>query len=202
MMEAMRHLATRVPSPFSPWAKEPRAEAVGERARKTRFLQALFLSISLLAPMPSHAISPSEMLDDPKLEARARAIASELRCLVCQNQSIDDSDAPLAKDLRGIVREKLKEGASDEDVRNFLVSRYGDFVLLRPPVKPETLLLWAAPLIALVGGGSAIFLALRRKRREEEEAEALTQEERAQLAALGVAAAPPPQSSPAARESE
>ena len=110
------------------------------------------------------------MLADPKLEARARVIASELRCLVCQNQSIDDSDAPLAKDLRLIVREKLKEGASDAQVRDFVVARYGDFVLLRPPVKPETLLLWAAPLIALIGGAFAIYVAMRRGRRRSDAA--------------------------------
>ncbi|MBI3275096.1 MAG: cytochrome c-type biogenesis protein CcmH, partial [Methylocystis sp.] len=112
--------------------------------------RALLLSLALLVPLAAPAVEPGEMLADPKLEARARAIASELRCLVCQNQSIDDSDAPLAKDLRAIVREKLQEGASDADVRAFLVSRYGDFMLLRPPVKPETLLLWAAPLLALL----------------------------------------------------
>jgi cytochrome c-type biogenesis protein CcmH/NrfF len=141
------------------------------------------LSVALLSP--AFAVEPSEMLADPKLEARARAIASELRCLVCQNQSIDDSDAPLAKDLRVIVRERLKDGASDAQVRDYVVARYGDFVLLRPPVKPETLLLWAAPGLALLGGAFAIYAAVRRGRRRSDAA-GLTQEERAQLQALGV----------------
>jgi cytochrome c-type biogenesis protein CcmH len=146
-------------------------------------VSALFFATSLLLGAPALAISPDEMLADPKLESRARAIASELRCLVCQNQSIDDSDAPLAKDLRVLVREKLKEGASDADVRAFVVARYGDFVLLRPPVKPQTLLLWTAPLLALIGGAAAIYLAARRGRRG---GGALTEAERAQLQALGV----------------
>jgi cytochrome c-type biogenesis protein CcmH len=141
---------------------------------------------------PALAVEPSEKLADPKLEARARAIATELRCLVCQNQSIDDSDAPLAKDLRVIVRERLKDGASDAEVRDYVVARYGDFVLLRPPVKRETLLLWAAPALALIGGVWAIFAATRRNRRATP---ALTAEERAQLQALGVE--PPPSPSPA-----
>jgi cytochrome c-type biogenesis protein CcmH/NrfF len=141
------------------------------------------LSVALLSP--AFAVAPSEILADPKLEARARAIASELRCLVCQNQSIDDSDAPLAKDLRVIVRERLKDGASDAQVRDYVVARYGDFVLLRPPVKPETLLLWAAPGLALLGGAFAIYAAVRRGRRRNDPA-GLTPEERAQLQALGV----------------
>ena len=109
------------------------------------------------------AIEPGEKLADPALEARARAIAGELRCLVCQNQSIDDFDAPLAKDLRLLVREQLKIGATDDQVRNFVVSRYGDFVLLRPPFKVETLLLWLAPLLALAGGALALWSASRRR---------------------------------------
>ncbi|BBU60503.1 hypothetical protein MSC49_04380 [Methylosinus sp. C49] len=159
--------------------------------RGALFLLSLALGAMLLSP--ALAVEPSEKLADPKLEARARAIASELRCLVCQNQSIDDSDAPLAKDLRVIVRERLKDGASDADVRDYVVARYGDFVLLRPPVKRETLLLWAAPALALIGGVWAIFAATRRNRRAA--AAALTAEERAQLQALGVE--PPLSPSPA-----
>jgi cytochrome c-type biogenesis protein CcmH len=151
-----------------------------------RAISALVAAVILTAPVAAFAVEPGEMLADPKLEARARAIASELRCLVCQNQSIDDSDAPLAKDLRLIVREKLKEGASDAEVRDFLVARYGDFVLLRPPFKIETLALWGAPLIALLGGGYAIYAAFQRSRRGRTEAPApLTDAERAQLEALG-----------------
>ncbi|WP_255608405.1 cytochrome c-type biogenesis protein [Methylosinus sp. Sm6] len=141
-----------------------------------------------MALSPALAVEPGEKLADPALEARARAIAGELRCLVCQNQSIDDSDAPLAKDLRLIVREKLKGGASDAEVREFVVARYGDFVLLRPPVKPETWLLWAAPLLALGGGAAVIYFTARRGRRAS--AGALTEAERAQLNALGVSIDP------------
>jgi len=146
------------------------------------------IALTLFAtPFAALAVEPGEMLADPKLEARARNVASELRCLVCQNQSIDDSDAPLAKDLRLIVREKLKEGANDAEVRDFIVARYGDFVLLRPPFKIETLALWGAPLIALLGGGYAIYGAFRRSRRRAAEATApLTDTERAQLQSLGV----------------
>jgi cytochrome c-type biogenesis protein CcmH len=158
-----------------------RATLSRKRERGGALIVSALLYFALFSP--ALAISPDEMLADPKLEARARAIASELRCLVCQNQSIDDSDAPLAKDLRILVREKLKEGASDADVRAFVVARYGDFVLLRPPVKPETLLLWTAPLLALIGGAAAIYLAARRGRRDDG---ALTEAERAQLHALGV----------------
>jgi cytochrome c-type biogenesis protein CcmH/NrfF len=147
---------------------------------------ALLLFVSLLIPIAAFAVEPGEKLADPRLEARARSIASELRCLVCQNQSIDDSDAALAKDLRLIVREKLKEGASDAEVRDYIVARYGDFVLLRPPFKIETLALWGAPLIALLGGGYAIYAAFRRSRRRATQTSApLTEAERAQLQALG-----------------
>jgi cytochrome c-type biogenesis protein CcmH len=144
------------------------------------------LALALCCAAPALAVEPSEKLADPALEARARAIASELRCLVCQNQSIDDSDAPLAKDLRLLLRERLKSGASDAEVRAFLVARYGDFVLLRPPLKLQTLLLWAtAPLLLLLGGFAA-FRAQARARLAPRPA-ALTDEERERLRALGVA---------------
>lgn len=106
----------------------------------------------------AHAVEPGEELADPALEARARAITEELRCLVCQNQSIDDSNAPLAHDLRVLVRERLKEGDSDEAVTAFVVARYGDYVRLRPPFKPETYLLWFGPLLVL---GLGVAIALR-----------------------------------------
>jgi cytochrome c-type biogenesis protein CcmH len=98
------------------------------------------------------AVQPDEILKDPKLETRARQISLELRCLVCQNQSIDDSDAPLARDLRLLVRERLENGDSDSEVLDFIVSRYGEFVLLKPPFGWHTLLLWLTPLIVLAGG--------------------------------------------------
>jgi len=147
--------------------------------------RALALLAAVVAPVSAHAVTPGEMLPDPAMEARARAITSELRCLVCQNQSVDDSDASLAKDLRVLVRDKLKEGMSDAQVKEYVHSRYGDFVLLRPPVKPGTILLWTAPLIALLAGGAAVWSAARRRRAPSGPAQ-LTQEERERLAALGI----------------
>ncbi|MEK4033321.1 cytochrome c-type biogenesis protein [Methylocystis sp. IM3] len=146
---------------------------------------ALALTVSL-ALAPAFAVTPGEMLPDPAMEARARAITSELRCLVCQNQSVDDSDASLARDLRVLVREKLKEGLSDAQVKDYVHSRYGDFVLLRPPLKVETILLWTAPLFALLAGAAAVFVAARRRAIPAGPA-GLTAEERARLKALGVA---------------
>jgi len=160
-----------------------RGEVRGQGIRR-RLVLFLF---ALLLPLVAHAVTPGEMLADPALEARARAITMELRCLVCQNQSIDDSDASLAKDLRVLVREKLKEGMSDAQVREFVHSRYGDFVLLRPPMKPGTLLLWSAPLIALLAGAAAVWMAARRRMRAAAApVKALSEEERARLKALGV----------------
>ncbi len=124
---------------------------------------ALALMLALAALPARAAVSPDEILADPTLEARARGITKQLRCLVCQNQSIDDSNAPLARDLRILVRERLKAGDGDSAVIAFVVARYGDFVLLRPPVKATTWLLWFGP--ALLFLGAAIFLWLRARRR-------------------------------------
>lgn len=109
------------------------------------------------------AVQPDEMLPDPALEARARTISAELRCMVCQNQSIDDSEAELARDLRLLVRERIKAGDSDEDVRNYIVSRYGEFVLLKPRFSVRNALLWATPVVVLAGGGLLVILSLRRR---------------------------------------
>src|SRR5213078_2368716 len=103
---------------------------------------------------------------DPQLESRARAISSELRCMVCQNQSIDDSDAPLARDLRLLVRERISAGDSDSQVLDFLVARYGEFVLLKPRFNPHTVLLWLLPPLALMGGGIALWVYSNRRRRK------------------------------------
>ena len=103
------------------------------------------------------------MLADPRLEARARALSANLRCLVCQNQSIDDSNAPLAKDLRLIVRERLTAGDSDAQAMDYLVSRYGDYILLSPPLKAGTVLLWGAPFAVLILGGLGLVLLARRR---------------------------------------
>ena len=112
--------------------------------------------------MPVLAVQPDEILPDPVMERRARAITSELRCLVCQNQSIDDSDAPLARDLRLLVRDRLKAGDASDAVLAFVVSRYGDFVLLRPPLRATTILLWLGP-IAIVGAGIIGLFFVRRR---------------------------------------
>ena len=108
--------------------------------------------------------SPDEVLEDPELEQRARALSKELRCLVCQNQSIDDSNADLARDLRQLVRERLLAGDTDDEILAFATERYGDFVLLRPPMKPSTWLLWYGPVVIFVLAGFAVFFYVRRRR--------------------------------------
>jgi cytochrome c-type biogenesis protein CcmH len=118
----------------------------------------------MLAATPALGVQPDEILKDPALEARARSLSAELRCMVCQNQSIDDSDAPLARDLRLLVRERLAAGETDAEVKAFLVARYGDFVLLRPPLDWRTAFLWSAPFLVLVVGVAATMVALRRRR--------------------------------------
>ena len=143
-----------------------------------RLLAALFASLMLLTP--AYAVEPGEALADPALEARARDLSVDLRCLVCQNQSIDDSHAPLAKDLRLLVRERLAAGDSDEQVRTYLVQRYGDFVLLKPPLRIGTLLLWGAPLMVLLAGAFGLVIASRR-RNAGVAAAALSPDEQARL---------------------
>jgi len=135
---------------------------------------------------PVLAVEPDEMLDDPVLEGRAREISKGLRCLVCQNQSIDDSNAGLARDLRVLVRERLTAGDSDEQAVRYIVDRYGDFVLLRPPVRPETYALWFGPaaLVVIAGLGLALFFRRRRSRAVETAPPPLTPDERARLKAL------------------
>lgn len=116
-----------------------------------------------LLTFPAFAVDPAERLADPALEARARALSQEIRCLVCQNQSIDDSNADLARDLRVLVRERLAAGDSDAAIKDFLVARYGDFVLLKPPVKASTYLLWFGPAAVFLLGALAVLLFLRRR---------------------------------------
>jgi cytochrome c-type biogenesis protein CcmH len=144
---------------------------------------AFILLLTLLA-LPAFAVTPDEMLKDAGLEARARDISQELRCLVCQNQSIDDSAAPLAHDLRVLVRQRLEQGDSNKQVLDFIVARYGDFVLLKPPFQLDTLLLWGLPPAALLAGVIALVLAARRRRAVETAPPALSESERARLAAL------------------
>src|SRR5450631_131771 len=123
----------------------------------------LLVLLALISATPLHAVQVDEILPDPVLEARARAISHDLRCMVCQNQSIDDSEAPLARDLRLLVRERLKAGDSDTDVVDFMVARYGEFVLLRPRVNWHTAILWGAPLAILILGLLAIGLSVLRR---------------------------------------
>ena len=146
-------------------------------------LCAIILAFLALVTSPALAVEPSEMLPDPALEARARDIGRNLRCVVCQNQSIDDSAAEVAHDMRRAVRERLVAGDSDPQVFAFMVARYGDYVLLKPPFKPGTLVLWlGAPVLLLVAGG-ALLLAARR-RRAIEPPRPLNEEERARLDSL------------------
>jgi len=125
-----------------------------------RFLAALAL---VLLATPAFAVLPNEQLSDPKLEARARAISTQLRCVVCQNQTIDDPDADLAHDLRVLLRQRLKAGDSDPQAIAFIANRYGDYVLLKPPFNAETLLLWLGPLLALAAGGVGVGFYLKRR---------------------------------------
>ena len=145
-------------------------------------MRPLLALLMLLLAVPAAAVLPDEMLKDPALEARARAISQQLRCVVCQNQSIDDSDAPLARDLRIVVREQLTQGKSDAQAIDYVVARYGHFVLLRPPVELATWALWLGPFAILAGGGVA--LALWARRRGGAEAPPLTAAETAEIARL------------------
>lgn len=152
-----------------------------------RFVVTIFI---MLHAVPAFAVQPDEILPDASLEQRARHLSRELRCMVCQNQSIDDSDAPLARDLRLLVRERLKAGDSDSQVLSFLTARYGDFVLLNPPLNWRTALLWGLPAGLLVAGGIVLVVTVRRQRRLASGAESqpqtlpLSPEEEARIADL------------------
>jgi cytochrome c-type biogenesis protein CcmH len=147
-------------------------------------IRRLLLVLALLLPGAALAVSnPAEMLPDPALEHRARELGREIRCMVCQNQSIEDSEATLARDLRLVVREQIASGASDDQVRQFLHARYGDFVLLRPPFNPYTAVLWATPALAL-GIGLFFIVATRRRSAAIAAPAPLTEEERQRLARL------------------
>jgi cytochrome c-type biogenesis protein CcmH len=142
------------------------------------------LLVSFLASLPARAVQPDEMLNDPVLESRARDLSRELRCMVCQNQSIDDSEAPLARDLRLLVRERLTKGDSDRQVIDYLVSRYGQFVLLKPPLEWHTLILWGLPPAALIAGLIGLMIKVRRQRSTASGTEALSQDEERRLSTL------------------
>jgi cytochrome c-type biogenesis protein CcmH len=155
-----------------------------------RFLAALSV-IAAVGLSSAHAVLPDEVMSDPGKEARARNLSRELRCMVCQNQSIDDSEAPLARDLRLLVRERIAAGDSDAQVINFLVARYGEFVLLKPRFERQTLLLWLLPPLVLAGGGIALWINVRRRRRGVSDGGiSLTADEEARLAALMSSDAP------------
>jgi cytochrome c-type biogenesis protein CcmH len=144
----------------------------------------LSLAMALLAACPAHAVEPDEVLQDPALEARARTISEGLRCLVCQNQSIDDSEAPLAKDLRLLVRERLKAGDSNEQIVDVIVARYGEFVLLKPRFETHTLVLWLATPAVFLVALLIIALAYRRRRAEATNPPLLSVAERRKLKRL------------------
>jgi cytochrome c-type biogenesis protein CcmH len=139
--------------------------------------------LAVLGGSSVDAVEPSERLADPALVVRARTLSKELRCLVCQNQSIDDSNAELAHDLRGLLRQRLAAGDSDRQILDYIAARYGMFVLLDPPFAPVTWLLWLAPPVLVVGGGGALLLRARRRRADQAVPE-LTREESARAALL------------------
>jgi cytochrome c-type biogenesis protein CcmH len=149
-----------------------------------RRLAAIALLFATITSGSSLAVQPDEMLKDPNLETRARELSRELRCMVCQNQSIDDSDAPLARDLRLLVRERLTKGDTDQQVLDFLVARYGEFVLLKPPLESRTIILWTLPPLALLAGAIGLFFAGRRRRLGQLEPVTLSNEEQRRLSTL------------------
>ena len=144
----------------------------------------LTLTLCMLLASGARAVQPDEVLQDPLLEARARAISEGLRCLVCQNQSIDDSDAPLAKDLRLLVRERLKQGDSDQQVVDFIVARYGEFVLLKPKFTLHTVLLWLATPAVFAAALLLIWLAYRRRQSAAQASPKLSVNEKRRLRRL------------------
>ena len=153
-----------------------------------RILASLIAAIWIVGLSAAYAVQPDEIMADPVKESRARDLSRELRCMVCQNQSIDDSEAPLARDLRLLVRERIASGDSDAQVLDFLVARYGEFVLLKPRFESHTLLLWLLPPLALAGGGVALWMHSRRRARsaaaDDQDSFKLTAEEEARLEQL------------------
>jgi cytochrome c-type biogenesis protein CcmH len=169
------------------------------RRRSDRLKKTLACVVALAviaAASAAYAVQPDEIMSDPARESRARNLSRELRCMVCQNQSIDDSEAPLARDLRLLVRERIAAGDSDAQVLDFLVARYGEFVLLKPRLEPHTYLLWLLPPLALGGGGVALWMHNRRRTKsataEDQSLRELTAEEEARLEQL-IASEPSPE---------
>jgi cytochrome c-type biogenesis protein CcmH len=153
-----------------------------------RILACVFALSVMIGSSAAYAVQPDEIMSDPAKELRARHLSRELRCMVCQNQSIDDSEAPLARDLRLLVRERIAAGDSDGQVLNFLVVRYGEFVLLKPRLEPRTWLLWLLSPLALAGGGLVLWVQGRRRSRsatgQDNSTVKLTAEEEARLKEL------------------
>lgn len=146
--------------------------------KTTAFFISLFLSLQMA---PAFAVNPDEVLSDPALEKRARTLSAGLRCMVCQNESIDDSNAELARDLRILVRDRLTAGDSDQDVLDYVVDRYGEFVLLKPRLNTRTVLLWGFPVVLLLIGGSSLLVLSRRKKVVSVNDEPLTEAEEKRL---------------------
>jgi cytochrome c-type biogenesis protein CcmH len=147
-------------------------------------LRIALVTAAVFYAQPAMSVEPDEVLQDAALEQRARSLSRELRCMVCQNQSIDDSDAPLARDLRVLVRERIQAGDSNDQVINFLTARYGDFVLLRPRLGWHTVVLWTAPFAVLLAGAAGIFVVARRRANVTPSATPLTEDEQRRLADL------------------
>ncbi len=147
-------------------------------------IAAAALTAAPLAIQQAWAVNPNEVLDDPALEKRARNLSAGVRCMVCQNQSIDDSDADLARDLRLLVRERLVKGDTDDEVLDYLVSRYGEFVLLKPRLEARTMLLWSFPLLVLLCGIGVIWMTRRKAGSEQPQIAPLTDEEKQRLERL------------------
>ncbi|TRB11813.1 cytochrome c-type biogenesis protein CcmH [Agrobacterium tumefaciens] len=166
--ESSRRASARRRTPLSPktWAGWIPVTSTGMMERVARL--ALLLTLVFAAASPAFAFNPDEVLKDPVLEQRARNLTSQLRCMVCQNQSIDDSNAELARDLRVLVRERLVEGDSDKAVIDYVVSRYGEFVLLKPRLSLRTVLLWGAPIGLTLAGIFAVFVFSRRRASQEQ----------------------------------
>ena len=172
-----RHAASR-PGPSRP--------RLGGRGRGGTWATVLAATVLILLLSPAHAVEPSEILPDAALEERARDISKGLRCLVCRNQSIDDSDAPLAKDLRVLVRERLVAGDSDAQVIGYVRERYGDYVLLKPPLTPATFLLWFGGPLLLIAGGVIAWRQIARRPATPAPAPPLSEAERARLREMGI----------------
>ncbi|MBB4314843.1 cytochrome c-type biogenesis protein [Roseospira marina] len=161
-----------------------RAFRYGAAVRALALAGVLGVALATVAPTPGWAVEPDEMLDDPALEARAREVSRDLRCVVCQNESIDESNADMARDMRLLVRDRIEQGDSNEEVKQYLVDRYGDYVLLKPPFKPTTYVLWFGPALILAAAAAAAVSFYRRRAAAPPSPPPLSAAEQARLQAL------------------